>query len=93
MENVFTLILLSLAIIGFYIYYGIFQGQVSDKKSVFLGRVAIDYFLTLAVVSVVLLVLDKISLSSDYLVSFKRIVVLSFPGAMGAVVVDGFDKE
>ena len=84
---------MSILIIGFYICYGIFKGVIFDKKTIFLSRILIDYSITVAVVIVILFVLGKISLSSDYLLSLKRIVILSFPASMGAVVVDGFDKE
>ena len=91
--NIVGLVFLSLLIIGFYIYHGIFQGKVNDKKTVFLGRIIIDYVATLAVVSIVLLVLNKVSLPFESFIEVKRIFVLSFPASLGAVVVDSFDKE
>lgn len=91
--NIIALFLLSILIIGFYIRYGIFEGAVSDKKIIFITRILFDYLITFIVVAIILLVLNKISFTSDYLLSLKRIIILSFPASMGAAIVDGFDKE
>jgi hypothetical protein len=41
----------------------------------------------------VLFCLDKLPLLEDPWISFKRIIVISMPASMGAIVVDSFDKE
>jgi len=49
--------------------------------------------MTALVVGLVLLCLDKLPLLDDPVTSLKRIIVITMPASMGAIVVDSFDKE
>ena len=51
------------------------------------------YVMTAMVVALVLTCLDKLPLLTDPVVSIKRVIVISMPASMGAIVVDSFDKE
>ena len=59
----------------------------------FIFRRVIAYVMAALVVALVLICLDKLPLLSDPVVSFKRVIVISMPASMGAIVVDSFDKE
>ena len=37
--------------------------------------------------------LDKFPLLTDTMVAFKRLLVITMPASMGAIIVDSFDKE
>lgn len=91
--NIFVLIALSLLFINLYSIHNIFQGNVRHRLSVYIARTAIDYLITVLVVCIVLLALDHLPVLTEPMVALKRIVILSFPASMGAVVVDSFDKE
>ncbi|MBF0586235.1 DUF2391 family protein [Prosthecochloris sp. N3] len=91
--NLFVIVLLSLGFIMLFAYQSIFQGRVSGRIPAFLFRSALDYLITLAVVAIVLLALDRLPLLQDPSLALKRMIVISFPASMGAVVVDAFDKE
>lgn len=91
--NIFALIALSLLFINLYSIHNIFQGNVRHRLSVYITRTAIDYLITVLVVCIVLLALDHLPVLTEPMVALKRIVILSFPASMGAVVVDSFDKE
>ena len=91
--NVICLIVLSLLFISLYAMQGIFQGDVKSRISDFFLRTFIIYFMTVLVVFIVLLVLNRMPLLEDSVVAIKRIILLSFPASMGGVIVDGFDKE
>ena len=93
MANILLLFFLSLLFINLYSIHSIFQGVIKNRVSFFLVRTIIDYLITLAVVSIILLALNKLPLFSEPIITFKRIIILSFPASMGGVVVDGFDKE
>ncbi|CCN68840.1 conserved exported hypothetical protein [Vibrio nigripulchritudo SFn118] len=56
-------------------------------------RIAAAYFIAATVVALVLLSINKLPLMMEPLVSIKRIVVITMPASMGAIVVDSFDKE
>jgi uncharacterized membrane protein len=93
MMNIVLLILLSLLFINLYSIHSIFQGNIKHRFSFFLVRTIIDYMITIFVVSLILLALNKLPFLSEPIITFKRVVILSFPASMGGVVVDGFDKE
>jgi len=91
--NLGVIMLLTLCFIALYAYKGIFQGKIKERKKTFIKRVLIDYGVTLVVVIIVLFALNKLPLSEDPLIAFKRVIIISFPASMGAIVVDSFDKE
>jgi len=91
--NLFSLIILSLTILFFYVFFVIFQGKALGRVGALIFRVFFDYIVTLAVVAIVLLALDRLPVQIEPLIALKRVIILSFPGSMGAVVVDGLDKE
>lgn len=91
--NVVGLIILSLLFISLYSVQGIFQGNIKYRLTSFITRTLIDYSITLIVVFLVLLALNRMPLIETPLIAVKRIIILSFPASMGGVIVDGFDKE
>lgn len=91
--NIVGLVVLSLLFVNLYSLHNIFQGRITHRFLAFFLRTAIDYGITLLVVIVVLAVLDHMPITSEPWVALRRVVVLSFPASMGAVVVDSFDKE
>jgi len=93
MLNIVLLFVLSLAFVNLYSFHSIFQRNIRYRILTFLSRTILDYVVTLLVVSVVLLALNRLPLLTAPIVSMKRIVILSFPASMGAVVVDSLDKE
>lgn len=93
LQNIIFLIILSLVFVNLYSFHNIFQGNVRHRFFSFFSRTVIDYSITIFVVFIVLVALDHMPILSDPVVAFKRIIILSFPASMGAVVVDSFDKE
>lgn len=91
--NIIFIFILSLLFISAYSVQGIFQGNIKYRFGHFCLRTIIDYGLTLLVVTVVLLVLNRLPILSDTEIALKRIIILSFPASLGGVIVDGFDKE
>lgn len=93
LANIIVLIVLSLLFVNLYSLHNIFQGRITHRVFAFFARTVIVYGITLLVVFIVLTVLDRMPIFSEPWVAFRRVVVLSFPASMGAVVVDSFDKE
>jgi len=91
--NLLLISFLSLFFIAIYSYQGIYEGSVPRRKTVFIIRILINYIITCIVVAIVLLSLNRLPLLSDTLLAIKRIIIVAFPASMGAVVVDGLDKE
>jgi len=91
--NLLMLFIQSITFLGLYTYESVFQTDVKARKLVFISRIAIAYLMTALVVALVLFCLNKLPLFEDPLTSFKRIIVITMPASMGAIVVDSFDKE
>ncbi len=92
LRNIVFLLILSITFIGMYVYQGIFSGNVENRISVFVFRIFIDYFITLLVVLVILLALDKIPFENP-IIAIKRIIIIGFPASLVGVILDGIDKE
>ncbi|GEM80542.1 DUF2391 family protein [Vibrio superstes] len=91
--NLMMLFTLSVIFLGVFTYQSVFQKNVRHRLFVFLFRIFIAYVITALVVSLVLFCLDKLPLLTDPMTSLKRVIVITMPASMGAIVVDSFDKE
>lgn len=91
--NLLMLFFLSVIFLGLYTYQSVFQNNISSRKIVFIFRIVIAYLMTALVVALVLFCLDKLPFLVDPLISLKRVIVITMPASMGAIVVDSFDKE
>ena len=92
-RNLIMLLVLSLIFLALFTYQSVFQKNVKSRLVVFIFRILIAYLMTMLVVALVLLCLDKLPMLDDPITSLKRIIVITMPASMGAIVVDSFDKE
>jgi uncharacterized membrane protein len=93
MANLLMLLSLSVIFLSFFAYQSVFQSHIKNRVSIFIFRVVIAYLIAAVVVALVLLCLDKLPLMNEPLVAIKRVIVITMPASMGAIVVDSFDKE
>lgn len=91
--NLLLIVLLSLGFCALYAFSGIYQSNVRDKVHVFVKRSMLDYGISIVVVFVVLLAINRLPLIDEPMLGLRRIIVVAFPACMGAVIVDGIDKE
>jgi len=91
--NLALIFALSFFFLSFFAYESVFQGNIKYRVPVFLWRIAIAYTITALVVALVLLSLNKFPLFIDTAIAFKRLIVITMPASMGAIIVDSFDKE
>ena len=91
--NLLFLFTLSLVFLSFYTYQGVFQGKIKNRVTVFIFRMLVAYIITVVIVSLILISINKFPLFSEPIIAIKRLVVISMPASMGAIVVDSFDKE
>jgi len=91
--NLFMLLSLSIIFLGVFTYQSVFQKDIQSRQLVFISRIVIAYFMTALVVALVLFCLNKLPLFGNPIVSLKRIIIITMPASMGAIVVDSFDKE
>ncbi|NOI21554.1 DUF2391 domain-containing protein, partial [Vibrio coralliilyticus] len=93
LQNLFMLFLLSLVFLTLYTFESVFQRNIINRKFVFILRIVVAYLITTLVVMLVLFCINKFPLFSEPLVALKRVIIISMPASMGAIVVDSFDKE
>lgn len=92
-SNMLLIVFLSVVFLSFFAYERVFQANIKYRVPVFIARIVFAYTITCMVVALVLLSLDKLPLLSEPLVAIKRLIVVTMPASMGAIIVDGFDKE
>lgn len=93
LTNLLLIFVLSVVFLSFYTYESVFQGNIKYRIPVFLIRIVIAYFIAALVVSLVLIALDKFPLLADPTIALKRLIIITMPASMGAIIVDSFDKE
>ena len=93
LTNLLLLFLLSVFFSGLFCLRKRFSGNIRYRVPVFLFRIGIAYLIAGIVVALVLLALNKFPLLSDPAIALKRLIVISMPASMGAIIVDSFDKE
>ncbi len=91
--NLLLIFSLSVIFLSFFAYESVFQGNIRYRVPVFVLRILIAYSITALVVALVLLSFDKFPLMAEPEVALKRLVVITMPASMGAIIVDSFDKE
>ncbi|EIO3980392.1 DUF2391 family protein [Vibrio vulnificus] len=91
--NLLMLFGLSVVFLTLYTYESVFQRNIVERKFVFILRIMVAYLITALVVVLVLFCINKLPLVSEPLVALKRVIIISMPASMGAIVVDSFDKE
>lgn len=91
--NLALLFLLSCLFLSIYAFESVYQRNINGRVIEFISRIVIAYILTIMVVALVLLCIDKLPALDSPLVALKRVIVIAMPASMGAIIVDGFDKE
>jgi len=93
LTNLLLVFVLSVVFLSFFAYESVFQANIKYRISVFLIRIVIAYLIAALVVSLVLLALDKLPLLTEPAIALKRLIVITMPASMGAIIADSFDKE
>ena len=92
-HKIILLFLASLIFIALYTYESVFQRNIKCRQFEFFIRIFVTYVMTALVVCFILFCLDKLPVIEDPMVAFKRVVIITLPASMGAIVVDSLDKE
>ena len=87
-SNIIGIAVLSITFIAIFVYYNFYKSYFAEFRSQFILRVVGTYLVSLVVVAVLLALVDKTPWGVDNLLAIKRIIVVGFPAAMSATVVD-----
>lgn len=93
LANLLLIFILSVVFLGFFAYENVFQANIKYRTPIFISRIFIAYFIAALVVALVLFALNKFPLTTDPVIALKRLIVITMPASMGAIIVDSFDKE
>lgn len=91
--NLLLVFTLSIAFLALFAYGSVFQGNIKYRVPVFVSRIIIAYLLAALVVALILLSLNKFPILDDPAIALRRLIVITMPASMGAIIVDSFDKE
>ena len=91
--NLTLIFILSIIFLSLFAYESVFQGNIKYRIPVLISRIVIAYSIAALVVALVLFALNKFPLASEPATALKRLIVITMPASMGAIIVDSFDKE
>lgn len=88
LANIAMLGILSNVFVGLYVYFNFYKGFLSGHGWDFVKRVLGTYFISLAVVGLLLTILQKCPWGVDNVLALKRMVVVALPACMSATISD-----
>ncbi|UUO22095.1 DUF2391 family protein [Colwellia sp. M166] len=93
LTNLLLITLLSLFFLVYFAYFSIFQANVKNRIPMFIFRIIIAYLITLMVVALVLTSLNQFPITTLPDIAIKRMIIVTMPASLGAIIVDSLDKE
>ena len=91
LANVLTILAVSVLFIATFVYYNYYRQNRSLKEHAgeYIKRIIATYLASLVVVAFLLTIIQITTWTpTEWLVSFKRVVIVSFPASMSAAVAD-----
>jgi uncharacterized membrane protein len=88
MVNVLLFLMLSLIFITTFNYYNLYKNRLKKHWFEFIKRVGFTYLISFMVVGFVLFLIQQANWFSDFLLAFKRTLIVSFPASMSASITD-----
>lgn len=90
LSNVIVLACLSVFFIAMYVYYNFFKEHMEGHWDEYIKRVFSVYVISFIVVAVLLNLIDKTPWKVDWLLSLKRVLLVTLPSCLGATLADHF---
>jgi len=88
MKNVLYIAVASLVLISIFVYYNFYRNTFREFKYHFFMRVVSTYLISLAVVAIILIILDKFPWETDRMLAIKSVIIVTFPAALGGTLSD-----
>ena len=86
--NIISLSAISLLFLGSFIYYSSYRKRLELFRKEYYKRIFLTYFLSILVVGLLLLIVDKAPFFTDFDLALKRTIIGAFPASMSATVTD-----
>jgi uncharacterized membrane protein len=87
-ERITWFFVLSILFISLFVYYNSYRGRFRRYWFGFVKRVIFTYLFSFLVVALLLLLIDKTPWQEDWLLSLKRVLIVTFPCSLSAVIAD-----
>jgi uncharacterized membrane protein len=87
-NNVLGIGFISLSFIAIFVYYNFYRENMKDHWDEYLKRLVVTYFLSLAVVAVLLTLIQMAPWQTDWALAMKRVILVTFPASMSAAIAD-----
>lgn len=91
--KIFLVFFTSILFNSCFIYYGIYEGKITNKVFIFSSRIIINYTITLLTVCYILYILNILKPEDSLYTWLAKVIVISFPASLSGAIVDSFDKE
>ncbi len=88
LTNVLILLLFSLLFIAVFVYYNYYKHGIKNHRDEYIKRVIATYVFSYLVVAALLGLIQRTPWITDWILSFKRVVIVTFPASMSAAVAD-----
>lgn len=88
MTNIIYFLLLSILFISIFVYYNYYRDSIKEHIDEFVKRVLSTYLVSFIVVALLLTIIQRTPWTTDFILAFKRIVIVTFPSSMSAAVAD-----
>ncbi|WKK65708.1 DUF2391 family protein [Lutimonas zeaxanthinifaciens] len=87
-KNVVYIAIASTVMISIFVYYNIYRSNFRNYIFHFFYRVVGTYLISLIVVALILLILDKFPWESDRILAIKTVIIVTFPASLGGTLSD-----
>ncbi|MBU1103859.1 MAG: DUF2391 family protein [Nanoarchaeota archaeon] len=86
--NILGLLALSVVFISMFTYYQYHKQAGRGHLWTFLKRVVSTYVLSFLIVAVIMTLIQRAPWETEWLLAFKRVVIVTFPSSLSAVIAD-----
>lgn len=88
LSNIMGFLFLSLLFIASFVYYNYYRNKMKEHWDEFIKRVFLTYVLSFIIVAVLLTLIQKTPWTTNWILAFKRIVIVAFPSSMSGTIAD-----
>ncbi len=86
--NAFALFFVSLLTATLYIYFNFYRYKLKGHTFEFIKRTLATYIITISSIVLILFLINKLPLFTDFKTVFHRVSIIGFPAIFGAVISD-----
>ena len=86
--NIMGFLILSLLFIGAFTYYHYYRNHMKNHGTEFVKRTFLTYIFAFIVVAVLLTLIQRTPWTTDFLLAFKRTVIVTLPASLSGTIAD-----